>query len=74
MIEITLKIFEVLVNEYLSHGQDNVQHVVNSIKSARFSAIMMNIISEYLRNDTLIDTELEITVTIWYFESRQLVQ
>lgn len=30
---------------------------------------MINVISEYLRNDTLIDAELELTVTVWYFRA-----
>lgn len=42
--------------EHLLHGQDNVQHVINAIKSASFDVIMINIVSEYLRNGTLTDT------------------
>lgn len=42
--------------EHLLHGQDTVQHVINAIKSASFNVIMINIVSEYLRNGTLTDT------------------
>lgn len=42
--------------KHLLHGQDNFQHVVNAIKSVSFNVIMINIVSEYLRNSTLMDT------------------
>lgn len=41
--------------KHLLPGQDNVQHVISAIKSARFNVIMINIVSECLRNGTLMD-------------------